>query len=165
MVGPDGDVVRPGRDEGAEHRADALPRAGVVGEGRVPGVEDGLVAQRIAFVDVDEGLMGAVVGEERGLDVDPSGCRRALGAQREAQALPIGHRLGVAQRDRDVPSIDAQMQPAGEDLGQRRAVPPGHGRVEQGVGVGDLQLEGRVEVVHGQRCRSARPAPVAGRDS
>ena len=45
-------------------------RAGVVVDRRAPRVEDGLVAQRAVLVDVDEGLVLAVVGEERGVERD-----------------------------------------------------------------------------------------------
>ena len=76
VVGADGDVVRAGRHERRQHRAHALPRPGVVGERRVPCIEDRLMAQRVALVDVDERLVRAVVREHRGVELDPARSRR-----------------------------------------------------------------------------------------
>ena len=109
------------------------------------------MAQRVALVDVDERLVRPVVREHRGVEVDPARRRRPLEAQRETQPLPIGHGFDVGQRDDGVAAVESQVQPAGQDLGEGRAVPPRHGRIEQGVGVGDFQLVGGVEVVDDER--------------
>ena len=122
-------------------------------------VEDGLLAQRIALVHVDERLMVRVVGEERGLEIDAP--RRSSPSIRSAKRRPWRSGTGVMSLSvtGDVAAVEPQVQPAGEDLGERRAVPPGHGRVEQGVGIGDLQFEGRVEVVDRERAGHGPAAP------
>jgi hypothetical protein len=151
VVGANQDVLDAGRYERAEHRAHALPRAGVVVERGMPGVEDGLVPQRLAFVDVDERLVRAVVREEHRVDVHAPRCLRGVEGDVEAQALTIGHGDHAGEPHRHGRAVEQERETPLQHRGQRRPVSPGHGGIEQGVGVGELQFVGGVEVVDGER--------------
>ena len=68
VIRPDQDVVDARRDERAHDRQRALGGAGVVDVLVGAGVEDQLLAQLPVFVDVDEGLVHRIVGEQIGVD-------------------------------------------------------------------------------------------------
>ncbi len=156
VVGPDEDVLESSRHERAEHRAHALPGTGVVLHRRMSGVENRLVAQRPALVHVDERLVIRVVGEEGGFDPQTARWACGIDAHRETHALTVGHRRDVTEGDDRRPAVEQKPQPALQHLGQGALMPSRHRRIQQRVGIGQPQLEGRIEIVHRQRAPEAR---------
>jgi hypothetical protein len=156
------DVVRADRDvvdacghERRQHRRGPGPAARVVVHRRTPRVEDGLMAQRAVLVDVDERLVQGVVGKQRRVDCHPRRASRDRRGEREPQRLPLGERRQVRQRHGDGAAIDHEPQPAGEQFGQRGAVPAGRRRIEQCPGVREPELVCGVEVVDRERTGDA----------
>ena len=150
------------RHERAEHRADALPRPGVIGEGGVPGVENRLLTQGAALVDVHERLVVGVVGEERRVEVDPARRARGRRLHRELQALAIGHRRDVPERDRRRLPVELEAQAAGEHAGQRWPVAPRHRRDRAARRRRSAAARRRRRGRAPSACRS-RPAPARRR--
>ena len=112
--------------------------------------------QRAVLVDVDERLVLAVVGEERGVDADaPGAAGRGRRRDRETQRLAVRHRRHVRQRHGHRLAVDDQPQPAGEEVGEGRSVPLRRRGIEQRRGVRESQFVRRVEVVHRQRAGDA----------
>ena len=75
MVRTDQDVFDTREHEGPDHRPAALGGPGEEPDRRVVGREDALLPQRAVFVNVHEGLVNRVVGEQHRMDVHPSGSR------------------------------------------------------------------------------------------
>ena len=158
VVRADHDVVDAGRHERRQHRGDAGPAAGVVVHRRPPRVEDGLVPQRAVLVDVDERLVLAVVGEQRGVD------RRRAPGRPAGRAAASGNRSacrsGTGVRSDSVTAaglaVDDQPQPAGEEVGERRRVPRAPSPASSSAAAsGEAELVRGVEVVDRQRAGDA----------
>ena len=117
VIGPDQDVLDAGLNEGAYDRPSAGRGASVVGEPLAARIEDRLVLELPALVDVDERLMSRIVGEQDRVDVDNAG-PAGFDVETEPQALTLGKYLDRAPAQCCWSGIDGDLQAFVDDPNQ-----------------------------------------------
>ncbi len=152
MVGADQDVVNSGGHELANHRENALARAGEVFQLRVIAVEDRLRGERAVFVEIQKRLVRPIVGEERGRHRHRPRRVAGLVARAQTNGLPVRQRLGrgpIATSQHHAAGGD--LQAAAEQRNQFVALRAQHRWVEQKFWGIHAEFMRGVEYVHNER--------------
>ena len=115
MVRPDQDVVHARGQEPARDGERALPRAREVLEARVVAVEDRLGLQRAVLVDVEERLVGGIVGEQRCAHPDEAGGTVHRAREADPDRASFGDDLGRCRRSaRERAIVRGELEPRQE---------------------------------------------------
>ena len=129
--------------------------ARIVGCRLAVGIQDRLVREHVIVINVDEGLMEGVIGEEMSPHLDPRG-PVAFNYKGEAQTLSFGEGLDGAPDEPHVSPVKGQREPRGKQPDQCVAGTGGDDWILQILRQDVRQVRGGVEVVHDE---SARDAP------